>query len=140
MNDLRLMAQNKLLELAKAHEFPVVVYDAETGMASLNGTASVASALVNEVRSRFVTDTNYGRALVKRRENWSFQLHLGFHQEVSLDSFEQLLMESPPLAISDGNEQVRLHLSACVSNHPPQQQSSTGTTALLVFTAEPRRI
>lgn len=141
MADRRIKVQNALKALVDAHDFPAVSYDPTTGVASVEGTAKAASVFVNEVRSRYKVDPNYGRAEVLKREGWQFQLMLAFHEEVSLDSFLEALMENPPVVPKDDEHStMRLHLSTDVVNHPPQQQSSSGTQALLVFIAIPGRI
>jgi hypothetical protein len=124
--------QNALVNAADAGDFPSAVYsEARPSLLTLGASVGAASIEANEVRSTFDIDQRYGRALVQERTGWAWLLRLRFEQEVSLERFEQSLLESPITIardVADGRPyQVRLLLDGVSYEHPPRGGSSNGT-------------
>lgn len=99
-----------------------------------------ASVICNEIQAGFERDENYGRALAVKRTAWSFELHLSFHKEVSLDLFEFSLMNPVPIVTVPDFPSVALELTDGNYEHPPSQQASSGTSVVYVFNASAGRI
>lgn len=142
MYDQRTRIQNALITLVKDFDFQKVHYDPVSGLALLSEqTVRPAGVQVNEVRSKFALDDKYGRGRVLKRQGWQFQMVLRFHQEVTIDALENYLCRNPLTVPAEENlDQVVIDLSDSVTHHPVQQQSETGTQAMLVFIALPSRI
>jgi hypothetical protein len=137
----RVRIQNHLRDVAMAGDFFAVVYDKDTGLAAdidFNATDALIvrpkTALANEISSSIAEDANMGRRVQRRRQEWMFQLHLAFDREVSLEAFEQYLMDNPPiLPRTDQFSPASIYLTSCSYDHPPQQGAANGTRATLTF-------
>lgn len=137
----RVRIQQELVQLGKAGTFPVVSYNPATGEPTDIDDAVVqapASVLANEVAVSVSPDLPMGRRRVRRRETWTFELVLDFNCEVSLELFENSLLDRVHLIKRDapnGLAQVELFWTRTEVSHPVQQQPSAGTSARLFFEA-----
>ena len=135
----RLLIQNALTLRARTGDFPTVQYDAETAEATRGPALVPETVLVNEVRSEFAVDARNGLSYQSKRTAWHFTLFLKFTGEVALDVFEESLREEPvklpAISGSAGRTGITLLIVRCLAKHPPRQQSSTGTTAEITFSA-----
>lgn len=135
--------QNKLITLAQAGRFFAVSYDKDTKLANpVDDTAdpviAPASVLANEIQQTFGIDPNMGRKQIGRRDSWVFQLFCSWDQEITVEFFEEDLLD--PLARlnddkANGLEDVTLILNRTEVNHPPQQNAANGTAAKFTFEA-----
>lgn len=134
----RIRIQNKLIEEAKAGPFYAVSYDATTRVASADPNTVIApsSAVANEISAQFGEGQNH-RTFQIDRENWLFQLKVGFDQEVVLEGFENRMLTPVKLARDTANQldqQATLVLVAVDYQHPTQQ-ANNGTFAVYTFAA-----
>lgn len=148
MKSNRTRIQNALIAAARQAEFYAVSYDPET---ELSPDADVTSAmlaepatvLANETGSAFVLDARMGRRLARRRASWRFNLMLEFDREVSVEFFENSLLDGPiklgPVP-EDSLPNVIISLVSSSVTHPPRQQPASGTKAVFTFEAELGRI
>lgn len=129
---LRTQIQNEIRSVVLASQFPRITYSS-SGVASEGASLSPGTILVNEVQSSFEVDKKYGESFREKRGIWQFQILLKFSAEVSLESFEDAMMNNPPSIKVDGKTSALLVLSKSVAFHPPRQQSSNGTEATIAF-------
>lgn len=134
----RIRIQNALITLAKAwKKFYDVVYDPETGLATVGTNAIVpATVLANEIAASFALNEQDGRAMTLKKTSWNIELFLAFDQEVLFEEFELQLRKFPPIVTRDTEKnlpQARLMLERVTFSHPPQQQPSSGSQARFIF-------
>jgi hypothetical protein len=134
----RTRIQNALVNAAMARAFYAVTYPNNVATVASNTVIPPASALCNEIQSLFRIDKDYGRREIERRTAWSFSLQLKFNQEVTLEPFEEYLLDSPIILqrdVANNLKQVRIFLTRTVVVHPTQQQPAGGTMATMTFDA-----
>lgn len=137
--------QNKLKELGRDGRFFKVTYNSGTGIVddvdSLNDTVEPPkSVLANEIQQQFEIDPEMGRKKILRRRSWWFQLLLTFNAEVTLEFFEEDLLDPLPTLDDDvvtgvKLEDVTLILNRTEPEHPPEQNSGNGTAVKFTFEA-----
>lgn len=131
---------NAIVGAILAFAFPIVSYDPDTRLrtTSTSLTESASTVLVREVSSTF--DTAVGQRRTPRlaeRTDWEWEALVNFDGDVSLESFEKTYTDSPLflLRTAELDQQVVIALVKVDYTHPPEQQSSSGTRAVLTFTA-----
>lgn len=144
MLNARTRIQNYLMQLGKAFEFPTAKYDAQSGLVQVSDDviAKASSCLCNETSSTFSSDKNHGRAEVRQRSGWTFQLLLGFDVEVSLEEFEESLTVPVirlPQDVSRGYSSIPIRLLRTSVDHPVQQESAGGSQVTMIFEVDPPR-
>lgn len=135
--------QNKLITLAQAGKFFAVTYDKDTKLANpVDDTSdpviAPASVLANEIQGTFSIDPNMGRKKIIRRDSWVFQLLCNWDQEITVEFFEEDLLDPLPRLNDDkvnGLEDVTLILNRTEVVHPPTQQAANGSAAKFTFEA-----
>lgn len=95
-----------------------------------------AAALANEIGGAFGLAERRGRGLAGERESWAFQLELGFNQEVLLDRFEEVCLETPIRVKPVGLRTVLLFLQEKAVRHPRQNGPVGGTGVTYTFLAQ----
>jgi hypothetical protein len=137
----RTAIQNVLVETADAGSFPTAIYsNARPSLLTEGPSADAASIEANEARASFEIDERFGRTLRQERTSWAWVLRLRFEQEVSLETFEQALLETPITIQRDASDgrprQVRLLLDDASYDHPPRGGPSNGTKVEYRFVAD----
>lgn len=137
----RVRIQNHLRSLAMNGTFFVVTYVAGQAQ-DIDFTSDQAkkavpkTAVANETQETYVADRNMGRRLQLQRDQWLFDLVLVFDTEVTLECFIQNLLDNPPILDRDEEKSLDpaiIRLVRTNVTHPPQQQASNGTHAILTF-------
>lgn len=165
----RIRIQNALIAVALAASFYPVTYDKDTHEASYgqdpgsfdadhtqvapygvptsfitpaptNALKRVApaSAECNEVSSTFGV-SNRTRTLSHDRKAWLFELRLAFNQEVTIEAFEQYVLETPIYLAcepANGLRRIILRLIRSTPVHPARQEPNQGTRVTFQFEAE----
>lgn len=120
--------------------FPLVSYDPDTGLRTTSEVDGIAPStlLINEQSSSFDDAVGFRRTpRVRERTDWEWEVRLGFDQKVSLELFEETYTQNP-LFLPRTPElelQTVIALSSAEYTHPPEHASSSGTRAILTFTA-----
>ena len=135
--------QNQLITLAQAGRFFAVTYDKTTKLANpVDDTSdpviAPASVLSNEIQGTFSIDPNMGRRKILRRDSWVFQLLCNWDQEITVEFFEEDLLDPLPRLNDDKVnelEDVTLILNRTEVVHPPQQNAANGSAAKFTFEA-----
>jgi len=123
--------------LREAGNVPFFAVRYANGIPSASGeTVYPASVLVNETGGSFAVDSNNGRTYSQYRTSWTFELHLKFDREVSLEKFERSLMDNPIVLPKGSFPRVFVLLARAQVQHPRQQETSQGTEALYIFNVE----
>lgn len=150
MKSQRVRIQNFLIALARDSKlFFGVNYNAtaESNPFEANepdfGTFVVpSSVLCNEADSVFDVDERKGRNLAGDRLTWDFELKVAFDKEVTVEKFEEALVEKPPFLVRDKSEglrQVRFFLQRSEARHPVKHESHQGTKVKFFIQAEQSR-
>ncbi len=135
--------QNKLIALAKAGRFFKVTYDKNTGLANdvdpgVDTIQPPASVLANEIQQTFGIDSRHGRKQILRRDSWVFQVLVQWQSEVTVEFFEEDLLDPIPILDDDkvnNLEDATLLLNRTEVVHPPTQSSANGSQAKFTFEA-----
>ena len=139
----RTRVQTKLVELAKAASFPVVEYEHDGTPQPISDRQVLKAntpVLVNEVEATFSEDDSHRRSFRDQRDSWQFLMRLQFSREVLLETFENDLIDNPPIVeAANGLSQVTLHLVSTDAEHPVQRNASSGTSVDMIFEAAPAR-
>lgn len=136
----RVRVQNALVQAALNGPFWAVEYDSENQtVRALHTNVVPASAVANEIQGTLFDAARLNRrSNVRERSDWFFELVLRFDQEVILETFEDRVSNSPivlPRLPEFGLQQVSLEFLSTDAVHPPQQNPSSGTHAILRFKA-----
>lgn len=139
----KVRVQNELITLAQTGRFFAVTYDKDTKLANpVDDTAdpviAPASVLANEIQGTFSIDPNMGRKQILRRDSWVFALLCGWDQEITVEFFEEFLLDPLPRLPDDkanGLEDVTLILNRTEVIHPPTQNAANGSSAKFTFEA-----
>lgn len=126
--------QNKLVDLGRAGPFYAVAYGAD-GKATAGAAVDPSEVVVNEVASSFGLPERSRRGYQLDRGAWTWELRLGFNQDVLLEQFERAVLGSPiqlPANKALGERQVSLELQSVQHQHPPQQGAKTTKVTYLV--------
>jgi len=139
----RVRIQRALIAAAKAGAFFAITYASGVPNQVDPSTATSippSSVLCNEIPSTaFDVDPKQGRRLARRRTTWNFELLCRWDVEVSLETFEQSLLDRPfTLPPDNANRlgQVRLNLLRSEPSHPVFGKPSVGTLCKFFFQAE----
>lgn len=143
----KVRVQNALIDAAMAgatRPFYAVTYDSSQKLALAAGPTLVLpkEALANEVRTEFGQAERFRRYNRHERQVWTWELRLGFDQEVVCEEFEESLADQPIVLPSDtilGYAQITLAFQTADYSHPPTQSARTGTKVTYTFEAQRRR-
>lgn len=137
LNSSRIRIQNALVESIASHEFPHVVYDKSTGLASYSGKKYRTIPICNETSGQLDLDRNFGRDYRQRVKGWQMSLICKFQVEVSLDELVDKFIK--PLTIYQEGDLpgALVFLRQFTVDHPVQQQGENGTRMVLVFDIVP---
>jgi hypothetical protein len=123
-----------------AYQFPIVSYDPDTGLRTTSTTSfeTPDTVLIREVASTF--DTAVGERRTPRlheRIDWEWEARIAFDGQVSLEAFERAYSDTPLFLprTAELDRQATIVIERVEYTHPPEQQSSSGTRAVLTFTA-----
>lgn len=127
-----------LRQAAKTHNFPMVNYpgNARTTTATVVPAKTILS---NELTASFITPRRNRLTYRREKSAWTWELLVAFDRAVSLESFEDSLVESPPTIPRDedeGTPQVVMLLEDAEYRHPPTTSPSSGTRVRYRFTAD----
>lgn len=125
--------------------FAVVGDSASPVMDVLDDTQALAprSITVYEARSTFRPASRNRRTMTYERDQWLWNLFMDFDREVSLEDFENRILERGLVIPADpvsGNLQVTVTLQSVPIRNPPQRGASGGTSVnyLLVAQVHPK--
>ena len=142
MESQRTRIQNFLQNTAAAFDFPTVDYDTDDSEAQVSDTETInpSTCKANEVGTSYVRDDNQGRRVVRRRDEWRFELNLKFRKEVRLAGLEESLTD-PVIRMDPTTDHlgVLLELDTIAPVHPAQHSPKTGTEAQIIFIATEMR-
>lgn len=96
-----------------------------------------ASARCNETGAQFGTSRNT-RTLGHDRISWSFELLLEFNEEVTVEQFEQEMLNPLilPRDVDLGLRMITIRLVSSAYTHPARMQPNQGTRVTFRFEAE----
>lgn len=142
-NSNKVRIQNKLIELAQVGRFFLVTYDPDTKKANdVDSAVDIVqppeTVLSNEIQQTFGIDPRQGRKRILRRDSWVFQLICQWNDEVTVEFFEEDLLDPIPFLPDDktlGLEDATLLLNRTEVEHPPTQNAANGTAAKFTFEA-----
>jgi len=127
--------QRGLVDAATTGTFYSVVYDAATDRVTVSDTtAAPTSVLAQETNSSFGIPLKNRQTYRFERQEWPWTLKLHFNEPVVIEAFEEALAASPIVLARDtpnGLQQVILEILDSSYEHPPHNQPSTGTRAVI---------
>lgn len=128
---------NALVDLASTGVFHTVTYSPTTGLQTRGDVAAPRTILTNEVSGAFLAQARrYRRGARQDRGTWRWRLIAAFDREVTLESFEEDLMNTPRwLPATSELRRVDLILVSSTYDHPQKHGAASGTTATFVFDA-----
>lgn len=131
---------NAIYAAIAAHDFPRVSYDPDTKLRATDemDTEKAETILVRATSTAFEQAVGYRRTpRVQDRSEWVWEAEVAFDNQVELELFERELSDGAILLprTAELNQQVTITLTAVEYTHPPQHQPSSGTRAVLTFTA-----
>lgn len=124
-----------------AYDFPHVSYDTDTGLRTTSAvdTENPKTVLVRQLGSQFIQAMRERRTpRLAERENWGWVAHVAFDNQVSVEEFELSQLDAPVLLprTAELDQQVTIWLIETELEHPPEQQSATGTRAIFRYVAQ----
>lgn len=131
---------NAIYAAISGFSFPIVSYDADTGLRSTSEVDGVSAQtiLIREASSAFEPAAGFRRTpRVRERLDWQWEADLAFDVQVSLELFEETYTQTPLFLgrTADLDQQVTITLDRVTYVHPPEHASSSGTRATLTLTA-----
>lgn len=114
-----------------------MTYSPTTGLQTRGDVAAPRTILTNEVSGAFLAQARrYRRGARQDRGTWRWRLIAAFDREVTLESFEEDLMNTPRwLPATSELRRVDLILVSSTYDHPQKHGAASGTTATFVFDA-----
>ncbi len=135
MASYKLTIQNKLIDVAKTHQFFRVGYDGRSAYAT-DEVITPGSIEANEISSSF-GESEHRIKYRRERESWSWLLILMFPVEVLLETFEEGLLDTPiNIPAVDGLRGIWLEMTSADYAHPPRIDAANGTEARYNFEAK----
>lgn len=136
----RIRIQNAIVDFALAGKFHPVTYTVSGGgrhaVEDTTKDVAPASAVCNEIRATFKPAKVQRRSLSQDRDQWFFQLHVAFDQEVTLEAFERTLDAIPVLGRdSTHTKNVTFELFQANYQHPTQSEPQPGSKATYTIIA-----
>lgn len=133
--------QAALVNAAKAWNFPTVSYTTPGDLRQTAvGTIKAKTVLAYQVGTLFQVPASNRRTWKRERGPWTWTLELRFDRPVSLEEFEQSLVESPLRVSRDPANgllhQVDLLLEESTYQEAVTKQPAMGPRAQLRFTAQ----
>ncbi|MCP4612084.1 MAG: hypothetical protein GY845_25585 [Planctomycetes bacterium] len=139
MPSMREYNQNSVIEIFDAADFYPVSYDKDTRLATVGTTAinkSAASVMIKDEAKVFTSSPADKRSLKYGVSDWRFTLYLKFAQEVTLEGFEDDLLQG----IRAGEEQgfsdklmIFMPVSADIAQPTNDGASGAGTEARYIL-------
>lgn len=137
MTSLSDRVQNSIVDALNAWNYPLVTYPSgrrTTGVA----TAKPAECLVRDASGTFITPrSNRMKGGIRERGEWLWLATVQFARPVSLESFEESMIDFPIRLSPDGDSShhVVIELLGAEYDHPAENQPSGGVRAILRFNA-----
>jgi len=140
--------QNLLVDAGWNGVFHPVDYVPDTGAAVTNtdDVERPVQVVCNEISAYFDTPRRQRRVHRRERISWIWRMEISFAREVTCSEFEDALCLNPPRLDKEPtspveqqdplNQQATLHLTNSEYQHPPMQDSPSGSLLTLTFEAE----
>lgn len=132
MTSFKQRIQQAIVQRVVAEKFYGGTFDPNTKVFTVDTATPVVPAqiLANETGASFAEPQRNRQSFKQERSSWSWRLIIGFNVEISSEAFEQSLIEKPIRVLADpalGQQQVDIVLVDVQYEHPPQQQSPSGS-------------